>query len=232
MRPGASILHSITLTLFCAVLSLAPVSAHAARFPALHTIFGPAGSADVIRVQGNAANAMNVTEVHFPTGRYVQLPNGMWQEYGPEGAYGQLQETRRNEHSIFLYDPSSNVDFQLNVQNRQIFFHNRANGSNGPGDPITQVVVRQAAPQIGNAISEQRFNYSCNNGINIEARLVTEGGRRTLFARNAGAAREVQLNGQPNGAIYMGGNFQWQGAPGQGQVTIFEGGNPVTCFLR
>ena len=217
---------------FIAVLSLCsalPVAADAARLP---VIADKTEITDVILVQGNAVNAMNVTEVHFPTGRYVQLPNGRWQEYGPEGAYGQLQETRRNEHSIFLFDPSSNVDFQLNVQNRQIFYHNRSNGSNGPGDRITRVVARQSAPQIGTAVSEQRFNYSCNNGINIEARLVTEGGRRTLFARNAGAAQEVRLNGQPNSAIYTGGNFQWQGAPGQGQVTVFEGGNPVTCFLR
>lgn len=85
---------------------------------------------------------------------------------------------------------------------------------------------------IGQAASEERYVYACSNGYVIQARLLTTGGRKTLYASNFGAGSEQMLVNNGRSAVYRNGQFQWFGAPGQGQVTVVDASGTQTACHR
>ncbi len=70
-------------------------------------------------------NGRNVVRVGFATGSFAQLGGGQWAEYGADG--GQrftFIEQARDDWSVYLKDPSRNMDIQLDLYRKWISWQN------------------------------------------------------------------------------------------------------------
>lgn len=83
-----------------------------------------------------AQSVDQVTAVTTPTGMFVQLQNGRWEERGADGARFNFQETNRDDASIYLFDASRQVQLQLNIATRTILY---ADPTNPQMRPIYQI---------------------------------------------------------------------------------------------
>lgn len=63
-----------------------------------------------------------VTSVRTPSGEFVQLANGQWQERGQNGGRFNFVETNRDDHAIYLFDTSRTVRLSLDLGSRQIMY--------------------------------------------------------------------------------------------------------------
>jgi len=76
---------------------------------------------------GTGVNGWNVRLVQFGGGTYAQAGDGSWTEFDSAGrAAFHFVETQRDEWSVYLNDPSRNVQIQLDLFRRKISY-----GTNG-----------------------------------------------------------------------------------------------------
>jgi len=72
---------------------------------------------------GTGVNGWNVRVVRFGGGTYVQQGDGTWAEYNSAGQITfRFVEAQRDEWSVYLNDPSRNVQIQLDLFRRKISY--------------------------------------------------------------------------------------------------------------
>jgi Mannan-binding protein len=85
------------------------------------------GSAPAAAQPGTDINGWNVVYVGFGGGSYAKQPDGSWAEYNLSGQVTfRFVEQQRDEWSVYLNDPSRNVQIQLDLFRRKISY-----GTNG-----------------------------------------------------------------------------------------------------
>jgi len=90
-------------------------------------------------------NGYNVTQANFRDGAFRQTGNGRWTEFNANGnATYSFTETGRDEWSVYLDDPSRNVQLQIDIHRKWVTY-----GTNGGAkSDLYRIVsaVRNAAP--------------------------------------------------------------------------------------
>jgi hypothetical protein len=80
-------------------------------------------SAPVAAQPGTGVNGWNVQVVQFGGGTYAKQGDGSWAEYNSAGQIAfRFVETQRDEWSVYLNDPSRNVQIQLDLFRRKISY--------------------------------------------------------------------------------------------------------------
>jgi hypothetical protein len=95
-------------------LSLAGLAAPAALLVA---------TAPVAAQPGTGVNGLNVNLVRHAGGHFARQGDGTWAEYNSAGQITyRFVETQRDEWSVYLNDPSRNVQIQLDLFRRKISY--------------------------------------------------------------------------------------------------------------
>lgn len=86
-----------------------------------------ATSAPAAAQPGTDVNGWNTTYVQMSGGHYAKQPDGSWAEFNLAGQVTfRFVETQRDEWSVYLNDPSRNVQIQLDLFRRKVGY-----GTNG-----------------------------------------------------------------------------------------------------
>lgn len=100
-------------------------------------------------------NGYNVTQANFSDGVFRQTGNGRWTEFNASGrATYSFTETGRDEWSVYLDDPSRNVQLQIDIHRKWVTY-----GTNGgPKSDLYRIVsaVRNATPPPTSAVTDGR----------------------------------------------------------------------------
>ena len=82
-----------------------------------------ASTAPVAAQPGTGVDGWNVEYVAMPGGHYAQVGTKAWAEYPPAGEVPfRFVETQRDEWSVYLNDPSRNVQIQLDLFRRKVSY--------------------------------------------------------------------------------------------------------------
>lgn len=101
-----------------------------------------------------AQSVDQVTAVTTPSGMFVQLQNGRWEERGANGGRFNFQETNRDDASIYLFDASRSVQLQLNIATRTILYADPTNPQMRPIYQISNVSI------VVNGWNASRVSYA------------------------------------------------------------------------
>ena len=146
-------------------------------------------------------NGYNVTRADFGGGSFRQTDNGRWTEYDSNGAASfSFEETGRDEWSVYLHDPSRNVQLQIDIYRNWVTY-----GSNGGVKSdlyrITRAFRNSMAAQPGVAVT---------NGRNVQQVFFDRGsfkktgpGRWSEFDAQGRAVFNFAETGRDEWSVYL-----------------------------
>lgn len=103
----------------------------------------------IIKVSGNQVNGRNVNQVFHSQGKFVDNGGGNWSEIGNNGGGFNFRENNRDDWSVYLFDASRNVNIQLDIHTKTIYYSD-ANSGRRPLYKITDAKAPQTSkPQAG-----------------------------------------------------------------------------------
>ncbi len=151
--------------------------------------------------QQQGVNGYNVSEVRFNGGHFRNTGRGKWTEYGADGRVKfTFNETGRDDWSVYLNDPSRNVQLQIDIHRKWILL-----GDNG-GPKRDFYRIASAYRNDGRVRSPSPAPRAETNGRNVKQVFFSGGS-----FRQTGPGRWAEFNdrGQATFRFTETGRDQW-----------------------